>query len=202
MDNSRYERYLTSTPRRPSRWDRIEAQIRRTCNDLAHKIGLRQLKPQTVLVAGLLFVAVAGFGLARSGIFRTPQAASEEAPALNGTADIPSSSRAAAQGAETTVTVHVVVDQSGALPAAGDTGAASAAENAGSSAQPAGGKINLNTADEAALETLPGIGPVTAKKIIADRTANGRFISPEDLQRVSGIGPKKYDAVKDLITAP
>ncbi|MCL2881681.1 MAG: helix-hairpin-helix domain-containing protein [Coriobacteriia bacterium] len=197
MDNPRYERYLTSTSRRPSRWDRIEARIRHTCNDLAHKIGLRQLKPRTALVAGLLFVVVVGFGLVRSGVFHAPAAASGgAATAARTTAPVPSTP---AQGTETTVTVHVVVDQQGVASAPGDTDAAS---TAGGAAQPADGKINLNTADEAALETLPGIGPVTAKKIIADRTANGRFTSPEDLMRVSGIGPKKYDAIKDLVTAP
>ena len=62
------------------------------------------------------------------------------------------------------------------------------------------GKVNLNTADEAALDALPGVGPSTAKRIIEDRAANGPFSKPEDLQRVSGIGPKKYDSLKDLVT--
>lgn len=54
------------------------------------------------------------------------------------------------------------------------------------------GKVNINTADAAALSTLPGIGEVTAAKIVDDREANGPFSSIEDLQRVSGIGAKKY----------
>ena len=49
MDNPRYERYMTSTPRQQGRW---ELRVRRLCADLAHKIGLRQLKPRTALIAG------------------------------------------------------------------------------------------------------------------------------------------------------
>ncbi len=61
-------------------------------------------------------------------------------------------------------------------------------------------EIDLNTATQAELENLPGIGPATAIKIIDYRTTNGLFRSPEDLQKVSGIGPATYDRLKDLIT--
>lgn len=61
------------------------------------------------------------------------------------------------------------------------------------------GKININTASAAELDTLPGIGLSTAEKIIANRTAQGLFTSPEDLKRVPGIGEKKYAALADLI---
>jgi competence protein ComEA len=64
----------------------------------------------------------------------------------------------------------------------------------------ASGLVNINTAGTAELETLPGIGPATAQAIVEDREANGPFLTPEDLMRVSGIGPKKFDAVKDLVT--
>lgn len=62
-------------------------------------------------------------------------------------------------------------------------------------------KVNLNTATAAELDALPGVGPSTAAKIIADRTSNGPFRSVDDLMRVSGIGPAKFDALKDLISA-
>ena len=61
------------------------------------------------------------------------------------------------------------------------------------------GLININTADLAALEELPGVGPATAQAIVEEREANGPFASPEDIQRVSGIGEKKYQSMKDLI---
>jgi competence protein ComEA len=60
--------------------------------------------------------------------------------------------------------------------------------------------VNVNSADQAMLETLPGVGPATAIKIIAEREAKGPFWSPEDLGRVSGIGPKRLEQLKDLVS--
>ncbi|MEW6227006.1 MAG: helix-hairpin-helix domain-containing protein [Bacillota bacterium] len=62
------------------------------------------------------------------------------------------------------------------------------------------GKVNINTATVAELETLPGIGPALALRILEFRSANGKFERPEQLMDVSGIGPKKYAALKDLVT--
>jgi competence protein ComEA len=59
--------------------------------------------------------------------------------------------------------------------------------------------VDLNTATAAELDTLPGVGPSTAAKIVADRTSNGPFRSVDDLMRVSGIGPAKFDSLKDLV---
>ena len=61
-------------------------------------------------------------------------------------------------------------------------------------------RVDLNTATLAELETLPGIGPATAAKIIDYRDTRGPFRTPEDLQKVSGIGPATFDRLKDLIT--
>lgn len=61
-------------------------------------------------------------------------------------------------------------------------------------------KININTADEATLDTLPGIGPSKAKRIIEYREQNGPFKSIEELKNVSGIGEKTFEQLKDLIT--
>lgn len=60
--------------------------------------------------------------------------------------------------------------------------------------------ININTATQEMLETLPGIGPVTAGNIIAFREIEGFFTSIEDIQKVPGIGPVTYAELKDLIT--
>ena len=60
--------------------------------------------------------------------------------------------------------------------------------------------ININTASQAELESLPGIGPTTAVKIIDYREANGPFLTTEDIINVSGIGPGTYERIKDLIT--
>lgn len=60
--------------------------------------------------------------------------------------------------------------------------------------------IDINTASQSELESLPGIGPTTAKKIIEYRETNGPFLSIEDIINVSGIGPGTYERIKDLIT--
>ena len=60
--------------------------------------------------------------------------------------------------------------------------------------------ININTAAQFELETLPGIGPTTAQKIIDYRNDNGPFVAIEDIINVSGIGPVTFERIKDLIT--
>lgn len=64
----------------------------------------------------------------------------------------------------------------------------------------ASGKVNINTATAAELDTLPGIGPVKAQSIIAYREANGSFSSIEDLILVDGIGEKTMAELRPLIT--
>ncbi len=60
--------------------------------------------------------------------------------------------------------------------------------------------ININTADAALLDTLPGIGPSKAAAIIDYRTQHGLFVHIEDIQNVSGIGPSTYADIAPLIT--
>lgn len=72
-------------------------------------------------------------------------------------------------------------------PASGDSGA------------PAGGSVDLNTATVEQLDTLPGIGPVTAAAIVAWRDANGRFTSVDQLGDVDGIGPARLEKLRDLV---
>jgi competence protein ComEA len=64
-----------------------------------------------------------------------------------------------------------------------------------------GGVININTAGLDELDRLPGIGPSIAQRIIDYRQENGLFTSIEGVQDVSGIGPAKYEQMKDLISA-
>lgn len=61
--------------------------------------------------------------------------------------------------------------------------------------------IDINHASAQELTALPGVGESTAAKIIADREANGPFSSPSDIQRVSGIGEKKYESMASMICA-
>jgi len=72
----------------------------------------------------------------------------------------------------------------------------------GSSGGQAGGKININTATAAELETLPGIGPVLAQRIVDYRKANGPFATIEDIKNVSGIGEGIFEEIKELIFVP
>lgn len=69
-----------------------------------------------------------------------------------------------------------------------------------SRASGAGDKVNLNTADLAELDSLPGIGPVTAQRIIDYRETHGPFARPETITEVPGIGEATLDKVRELIT--
>ena len=81
---------------------------------------------------------------------------------------------------------QIVVPVVGAVAEPGTPAAGSADE-----------RIDLNTADQAALETLPRIGPALAERIIAWREENGRFQSVDDLLAVPGIGEKLLEAIRD-----
>ncbi|RJX22843.1 MAG: ComEA family DNA-binding protein [Ammonifex sp.] len=59
--------------------------------------------------------------------------------------------------------------------------------------------ININTADVRTLESLPGIGPALAQRIVEYRDANGPFTSPDDLVNVPGIGEKKLAQLRDCV---
>lgn len=62
------------------------------------------------------------------------------------------------------------------------------------------GIININTADKSALDTLPGVGPALAERIIEYRQTNGNFSEIEGLKKVQGLGASKFEKLKDKIT--
>jgi competence protein ComEA len=70
----------------------------------------------------------------------------------------------------------------------------------GAPATPAGGRVSLATATIEQLDTLPGIGPVTAQKIVDWRTTHGPFRSVDDLDQIPGIGPARVEQLRDLVT--
>jgi competence protein ComEA len=70
----------------------------------------------------------------------------------------------------------------------------------GGAAATTGGLVDLNTATLADLDTLPGVGPVLAQRILDARTAQGGFKAVSDLRKVSGIGDARYEQLKDLVT--
>ena len=62
------------------------------------------------------------------------------------------------------------------------------------------GQIDINTADSLLLQTLPGIGPELADRIVAYREQVGGFVAIEQIKDVPGIGEKRYESLKSLIT--
>jgi competence protein ComEA len=70
----------------------------------------------------------------------------------------------------------------------------------GGAAATTGGLVNLNTATLADLDTLPGVGPVLAQRILDARTAQGGFKAVGDLRKVDGIGDARYEQLKALVT--
>lgn len=75
-----------------------------------------------------------------------------------------------------------------------------ASNDKSSSSNATNGKININTATKEELDTLPGIGEVTAQRIIDFREQHGNFQRIEDIMNVSRIGPKLFEQIKDKIT--
>ncbi len=63
-----------------------------------------------------------------------------------------------------------------------------------------GSKININTAGLEELEEIPGVGPATAQAILDYRTYHGRFEQIEDLRHIKGIGPKKFEQMRQVVT--
>jgi competence protein ComEA len=89
--------------------------------------------------------------------------------------------------------VQVVVPRR--VPVAG----AAAPESPGSAAAPPSGPVHLNTATLEQLDALPGVGPVTAQKILDFRQQNGGFASVDELDAVPGIGPARMEQLRESV---
>ena len=92
--------------------------------------------------------------------------------------------------------VQIVVPRKGGAAAPTEGGGGG---GAGSAGQPAG-PVNLNSATEAQLESLDGVGPATAQKILDYRRQHGGFTAIDQLDQISGIGPKKLAALRGKVT--
>jgi competence protein ComEA len=82
------------------------------------------------------------------------------------------------------------------VPRAGVPGAATAGTDVATEGGAPAGPISLNTATVEQLDQLEGVGPATAQKILEWRKQHGGFRSVEDLKQITGIGPKKFAALK------
>jgi competence protein ComEA len=160
----------------------------------ATKIALTdKAAPASTPSARMIYVHVAG-AVNRPGLYRLVLGARVDdavraAGGATGEADLDSLNLAAK--------VHdgdkVLVPKRGAAaaPPGGGPGATGAAQSA---------LVNLNTATVAELDTLPGIGPAIAQRIISYREQHGGFRTVNDLQNVPGIGPRKLEELRDLVT--
>jgi competence protein ComEA len=146
-----------------------------------------------------LYVDVAG-AVRRPGLYRVP-AGSRVAVAIERAGGL------SRKGDRTGVNLaaplqdgqQVIVPVRGS-PASGGGGTGTAtASGAGSGGGPSGGPISLSHATEAQLETLDGIGPALAARIIEYREAHGGFHSIDELKQVSGIGDKRFEALRKAV---
>lgn len=152
-------------------------------------------------VAREVKVHVAGT-VEKPGVYQLPVGSRvEDAVKLAGvlpTADLDALNLAAplADGQKVTVPLH----QAALPPGTGRLFGAPAASTPTGAGFGTQGQVNINTAGQAELESLPGIGPALAERIIQYREESGPFRIPEDIKNVSGIGDKRYEQLKDKIT--
>jgi competence protein ComEA len=85
------------------------------------------------------------------------------------------------------------------VPARGAAGQASASSGSAAAGVASGAPVSLNTATPDQLDALEGIGPTTAQKILDWRKQHGGFRSVDDLKQISGIGPKRFETLKDKV---
>ncbi len=95
--------------------------------------------------------------------------------------------------------IHVPVTGETEIMPAGQVAAGPVSAGSATTEGAGGGLVNLNTASAEELKTLPGIGEATAAAIIEERERGGPFTSVEDVMRVSGVGEKKYERLRELV---
>lgn len=107
---------------------------------------------------------------------------------------------AVSQGAVSATTAPAVASAGAPSSAKSAKSAGHSSRSSGKFSDPSQGQVNLNTADAAQLQHIPGIGPAMAERILTYRRSAGRFQSPDDLLQISGIGDKKYQKMKPYMT--
>jgi competence protein ComEA len=136
-------------------------------------------------------VHVAG-AVRRPGLYRLAEGKRvADAVARAGGATAPADTAAINLAAPLADGMQVIVPRRVAVAAGGGGGAAEAAVPA---------RVSLSSASAAELDALPGVGPVTAQKIVDYRAAHGGFRAVEDLDAIPGIGPARIEQLRDLTT--
>lgn len=120
---------------------------------------------------------------------------------LNLAAKIEDGSRIFVPTAQATSSVggQAAVPQTGKAAAAASSGSSSKASGSEKLHNPGDGVVHINTADVTEMQRLPGVGPSTAQAIVDYRGQIGRFTSPDQLDDVKGIGPKKLEKMRPFI---
>jgi len=145
------------------------------------------VSPLGSAAGGVLVVAVAG-RVQHPGLVRLPAGArvADAIEAAGGA--LPGTDLSFVNLARKLVDGELVVVGVTPPPGTGETGGA------------ASGPVNLNIATPAQLQTLPGVGPAMAQRIVDYRTRHGGFRSVTELRQVQGIGDTRYAQLKDLVT--
>ena len=143
-----------------------------------------ELVPERAAAAPKLVVHVAG-AVRRPGLYRLAEGKRvADAVARAGAATAPADTAAINLAAPLADGMQVVVPS----------------RVAGAAGPAAAGRVNLNSASAAELDALPGIGPVTAQKIVDHRLAHGGFRSVDDLDAIPGIGPARIEQLRELVS--
>jgi competence protein ComEA len=165
----------------------VVARARSTAQEAPDGSGDAPSVP-TAATAGGVLVDVAGH-VRHPGVYRLPAGARvHEAIAAAGGARRGADLAALNRAAPLVDGQQVLVGVAGAAP--------DEAHGAGAAAA----SVSINRADATALDALPGIGPVTAEKIVAEREQSGPYSSVDDLDRVPGIGPATIESLRDVVT--
>jgi competence protein ComEA len=152
----------------------------------------------TVHVVG----AVRRPGVYRLRLGQRVEDAIQRAGGANGASDLQAINLAAkiADGQQVVVPRRAAAGGTGAAAGGGGGGPGGASAGGGAAGGAPSGPINLNSATAEQLDTLDGVGPATAQKILEYRTQHGGFSAVEDLAQIPGIGPKKLEALKAQVT--
>ena len=102
--------------------------------------------------------------------------------------------------AKVTDAQQIVIFKKGEQPQASAAASVNASSSGSTSSSQSGGLVNINTADETLLKTLPGIGEQKAKAIISYRQDGGSFSRIEDIMKVPGIKDGAFNKIRDMIT--